>query len=134
LLDKSRDEIEQQFLQMEAVLNANEKKTYAFVIFDIPGHFSGDLARHFPHALSQKRVDECFLEEVCRLHGDDAFWAGAFRRNCLHEALVRYVCWFFDHDYADSRYLDQLVHDWMARHRDFRPPRPAPVMPGERSP
>jgi hypothetical protein len=38
------------------------------------------------------------------------------------------VCWFFDHDYAESRYLDQLVYDWMARHRDFTPPKPKPSM------
>ena len=129
LLDKSRDEIEQQFLQMENVLNANEKKTYTYVIFDVPGYFSGELARNFPQALSQKKVDECFLDRVCHLHADGGFWAGMPRTDALHEHLVRYVCWFFDHDYAESRYLDQMVYDWMARHRDFRPPRPQPSMP-----
>lgn len=128
LLDKSRDEIEQQFLRMEAVLNANEKKTYTYVIFDVPGHFGGDLARNFPQALSQNKVDDIFLEEVCRIHADDGFWAGMPRGETLNEHLVRYVCWFFDHDYAESRYLDQLVYDWMARRRDFRPPRPTPSM------
>ncbi len=129
LLDKSRDEIEQQFLQMEAVLNANEKKTYTYVIFDVPGNFAGNLARNFPQALSQEKVDECFLDEVCQLHADEGFWAGMPRTNGLNEHLVRYVCWFFDHDYAESRYLDQIIYDWMARHRDFRPPRPQPSMP-----
>ncbi len=129
LLDKSRDEIEQQFLQMENVLDANEKKTYAYVIFDIPGHFAGNLARNYPQALSQNKVDAIFMEEVCRLHEDDLFWAGMTRSDVLHEHLVRYVCWFFDHDYAQSRYLDQLVYDWMARRRDFNPPRPRASMP-----
>ena len=128
LLDKSRDEIEQQFIQMESVLDANEKKTYAFVIFDIPGHFVGKLARNFPQALSQKKVDDCFVEEICRLDSDEKFWAGMPRSDILHEHLVRYVCWFFDHDYAESRYLDQLVYDWMARRRQFNPPRPKPFM------
>jgi hypothetical protein len=124
LLDKSRDEIEQLFLELENVLDANEKKTYTYVIFDIPGHFSGKLARNFPQALSQKKVDDCFVEEICRLDSDKNFWAGMPRSDILHEHLVRYVCWFFDNDYAESRYLDQLVYDWMGRHRDFRPPRP----------
>ncbi len=128
LLDKSRDEIEHMFLRMENVLDANEKKTYTFVIFDIPGHFSGKLARTFPQALSQEKVDDCFLEEVCRVDSDENFWAGMPRSALLHEHLVRYVCWFFDHDYAESRYLDQLVYDWMGRHRDFHPPRPKPSM------
>ncbi len=128
LLDKSRDEIEQMFLQMENVLDADEKKNYTFVVFDIPGHFEGKLARNFPQALSQKKVDDCFVEEVCRLHSDNQFWAGMPRSDMLHEYLIRYVCWFFDNDYAQSRYLDQLVYDWMARRRDFNPPRPKPAM------
>lgn len=129
LLDKSRDEIEQMFFAMESVLKAHEKKIYAYVIFDIPGHFSGGLAKKFPQALPQEKVDDYFLAEVCRLHADKSFWAGMARPAVLNEHLVRYVCWFFDHDYADSRYLDQLVYDWMARHRDFHPPRPTPSMP-----
>ncbi len=123
-LDKSRDEIEQLFLTMENVLDANEKKTYAYVIFDVPGYFPGGLSRKFPQALDQDKVDEYFLKQVCLLHTDDTFWAGMKRSDTLSGYLVRYVCWFFDHAYADSRYLDELVYDWMARHRDFRPPRP----------
>lgn len=129
LLDKSRDEIEQQFLQMEDVLNAGEKKTYAYVIFDVPGQFAGDLARNYPQALSQEKVDDCFMAAVCRLHADETFWAGMARGDKLHDMLVRYVCWFFDNDYAETRYLEQMLYDWMARHRDFRPPRPQPSMP-----
>ena len=128
LLDKSRDEIEQMFFGMENVLNADEKKTYTFVVFDVPGHFSGKLARNFPQALSQKKVEDVFLEEVCNLDADDEFWAGMKRADRLQEHLIRYVCWFFDHDYAESRYLDQLVYDWMNRHRDFNPPRPQSSM------
>ena len=128
LLDKSRDEIEQMFFQMENVLDANEKKNYTFVIFDIPGHFEGELARNFPQALSQKKVDALFLDEVCRLDSDNQFWAGRPRSELIGEPLIRYLCWFFDSDYAESRYLDQLVHDWMARRRNFNPPRPKPSM------
>ncbi len=129
LLDKSRDEIEQFFLTTESVLKPNEKKTYAYVVFDVPGYFPGGLSRKFPQALDQKKVDEYFLKAVCLLHDDDSFWAGMKRSNTLSEYLIRYVCWFFDHDYSDSPYLDELVYDWMNRHRDFRPPRPSANMP-----
>lgn len=124
LLDKSRDEIEQLFLELENVLDANEKKTYAYVIFDVPGFFPGGLSKKFPQALDQKKVDDYFLKQVCLLHVDDTFWAGMGRTDTLCAYLVRYVCWFFDNDYADSRYLDQLVYDWMGKRRSFRPPRP----------
>jgi len=128
LLGKSRDEIEQLFLQMERVLDSDEKKNYAFVIFDVPGHFSGKLARNFPQALIQEKVDTFFLNEVCRLDADESFWAGMSRSDRLNEHLVRYLCWFFDHGYAQSHYLDQLVQDWMRRHRSFNPPRPKSAM------
>jgi hypothetical protein len=128
LLDKSRDEIEQLFLRMENVLDADEKKSYTYVVFNVPDHFAGKLARNFPQALSQDKVDNLFLDEVCRLHADETFWAGMLRSDILQENLVRYVCWFFDNDYAQSRYLDQLVYDWMARRRDFNPPKAKPSM------
>jgi len=130
LLDKSRDETEQMFLKMENVMDASERKTYSFVAFDVPDHFAGKLARNFPQALSQIKVDDCFIEEVCRLHADEKFWAGMSlpQPDILHSYLVRYVCWFFDYDYAESRYLDQLVYDWMARRRNFNPPRPKSIM------
>jgi hypothetical protein len=128
LLDKSRDEIEQMFLQMENVLDEDEKKNYTYVVFDIPDHFSGKLARNFPQALSQNKVDDFFLEEVCRLDADKQFWAGMLRSDVMDGHLIRYVCWFFDQDYAQSNYLNQLVYDWMASRRDFNPPKARPSM------
>ena len=124
LLDKSRDEIEQYFMDMEKLLQPREKKAYPYVIFDVASHFSGQFARKFPQALDQETVDACFQEEVCRLNEDEAFWAevGCSRR--LNDYLIRYVCWFFDSEFGQSRYMENLIWEWMARRRATQPPPP----------
>jgi hypothetical protein len=122
LLDKSRDEIEQYFMEKEEVLAPREKKVYPYVIFDVAGHFPGMLARRFPQALSQEEVDACFIEELCRLNADEAFWADAARPDGLNEYLVRYVCWFFDSEFGETRYMEELIREWMARRNTMRPP------------
>ncbi len=131
LLDKSRDEIEQQFQQMETVLQAHEKKTYAYVIFHVAGCFSSPIARQFPQALPQEKVDACFLDAVCRLNADGAFWADLPRRDNLHEYLIRYVCWFFDSDFAGATYLEDLFWQFKRRHHGYRPPPRREEMPAD---
>ncbi|HMA67342.1 MAG TPA: J domain-containing protein [Desulfosalsimonadaceae bacterium] len=122
LLDKSRDEIEQFFMEKESILEAREKKVYPYVIFDVASHFPGVIARRFPQVLAREEVDACFLEEVCRLNADKEFWADLGCGRWLNEYLVRYVCWFFDADFGESRYLEDLLWEWIARKRAFRPP------------
>ncbi len=122
LLDKSRDEIEQYFMEQESVLDADEKKTYTYVIFNVAGHFPGEFSKKFPHALARDKVDEYFLEEVCRLDADASFWTGLPRSDALPSYLVRYVCWFFDHEFAQVRLMENLFSEWMDRHRQFTPP------------
>ena len=128
LLDKSRDEIEQLFMEMERIIRPAERKTYAYVIFNVPGHFQSELSRKFPQALPQDKVDECFLDEICRLNADGRFWKGLGFADRLHDYLVRYVCWFFDYDYPDTRPMAQWVRQWMDQRRKFRPPPPKPAM------
>ncbi|RJP87807.1 MAG: J domain-containing protein [Desulfobacteraceae bacterium] len=122
LLDKSRDEIEQLFFEMENDLRPTEKKTYAYVIFDVADHFPGSFSRKFPHALPQDKVDEFFLEEVCRINDDEKFWAGFDRNDRLDDYLVKYVCWFFDNDFEEIRLMQNLFTEWADQHRTFRPP------------
>jgi hypothetical protein len=129
LLDKSRDEIEQLFIEMEWDLRSTEKKTYAYVIFDVAGHFPGIFSRKFPQALPQEHVDEFFLEEVCRIDRDQHFWAGLDRDSRLHEYLVRYVCWFFDNEFEEIKLMENLFTEWMDQHRTFRPPPVRESMP-----
>jgi len=131
LLDKSRDEIEQQFLTMEQVLQPDEKKNYVFAAFNIAGHFNSELARKFPLALPEEKVDALFMEEICRLNDDAAFWSHLPMTDFLQEYLVRYACWFFDTDFAGGDYLDDLVWQFKRRHHGFRPPPPRSHMPEE---
>lgn len=122
LLDKSRDEIEQLFIEMERDLRATEKKTYTYVIFDVAGHFPGIFSKKFPQALPQEQVDEFFLDEICRINDDQQFWAGLDRDSRLPEYLIRYVCWFFDNEFEEIRLMGNLFSDWMDQRRTFRPP------------
>ena len=49
LQDKSRDEIEQGFMQQEAALRPREIKTYTYVIFNLQQHFTQRFARDTPN-------------------------------------------------------------------------------------
>jgi len=76
LKDKSRDEIEQMFMEMEKILAVREYKTYAYVIFNLQDFFTQWFAQTAPKLLDQRAVDEHFVEEICRLNSDLAFWGG----------------------------------------------------------
>ncbi|MFP4476585.1 MAG: J domain-containing protein [Desulfatibacillaceae bacterium] len=129
LLDKSRDEIEQYFMESESCLRRHERKTYAYVIFDVPGRISGIVARKVPGALPREQIDDCFLEQLCEVNSDAGFWAGmGDDPGRVRDYLVRYVCWFFDNDFERSQYMEDLFQDWIARHRRFSPPPPRNTM------
>lgn len=122
LQDKSRDEIEQYFLDAEHVLKPHEIKSYVFVAFDIQKHFNESFCKTMPQGLDQNMVDQAFLKEVCRLCDDRSFWASLDAGGRLHDYLARYVIMFFDNDYGRSDYLDDFVWNWMNHHREYRPP------------
>lgn len=124
LAEKSRDEIEQHFMREERVLRAHELKSYLFVAFDLQRHFSQSYAKTMPQALDPGMVDETFLREICRLHADERFWDGMGLRENLHRYLIRYAVLFFDHEYGRGTYLEDVLHDWINRHRAWNPPRP----------
>ena len=63
LLDKSRDEIEQYFLQQEQVLDASDYRTYVYVIFNLQRFFSETAAQVMPGGLNQQKLDAYFDEE-----------------------------------------------------------------------
>jgi len=122
--DRSRDEIEQYFMQAERILKPHERKAYVYVIFDLQRFFSQLCARTMPQGLDPEKVDEHFEAEICRLDGDARFWAGHPRRAGLHPYLVRYLTMYFDSDYPQSTWLEDLVRQFMDRHRRHRPPPP----------
>lgn len=120
LYDKSRDEIEQYFMDMEGILRPFELKTYVYVIFDLQRFFTELIAKKMPQGLDQNRVDEHFLEEICRLDQDRSFWAGMKTGDRLHEYLLRYVFMFFDNEYKRSRFLEEYVYNFINSKRHQR--------------
>ena len=123
LLDnKSRDEIEQTFIEMETILNSSELKSYVYSIFDLQKFFSESFAGSVPYLLDQVKVDEYFLKEICRLNDDRIFWAGMDQRDQLHEYLVRYAIMFFDFGYEPRSFIEDYIRRFINDRRDYRPP------------
>ena len=122
LHDKSRDEIEQTLMDMERQLAVREYKTYAYVIFNLQQYFNESFARTNPHILSQDKVDEHFINQVCRLNTDRLFWAGMQSGDRLNEYLVRYVLMYFDYDYAPGSFMEDYFRQFINSRRDSRPP------------
>jgi hypothetical protein len=122
LFGKSRDELEQHFMNMERLLKPYELKTYVYVIFDLQRHFSEIFAKSMPQGLDQNKLDTCFLDEVCRLNRSTSFWGRKTHRHFLNEYLTRYVIMFFDNDYAPDNFLADYIKNFMNQRRSYRPP------------
>ena len=121
LLEKSRDEIEQYFMEMEKSLPASELKTYVYAIFDLQRFFTSRIAKIMPQGLDQTKIDELFLNEVCTLDGDLSFWAGIDAETRFHEYLIRYVIMYFDTEYWPGSFTDDYIRDFIHRRRFYRP-------------
>lgn len=122
LRNKSRDEIEQLFLDMESQLNPREYKAYAYVIFNINQFFTESFAKKRPQFLKQSDVDDHFIEEICSLNQDLTFWAGMQTASRLHEYLVRYVLMYFDYDFAPRSWVEDYIRNFINSRRDYRSP------------
>jgi hypothetical protein len=122
LFNKSRDELEQGFMDMEAALSPREYKTYVYTIFNLQQFFYESYAKNHPEMLSQEKVDAHFIEQVCRLNSDPTFWAGMKTGGRLHGYLVRYVLMFFDCEYAPGTFMEDYLRQFMNSRRDYRPP------------
>jgi hypothetical protein len=120
--ERSRDEIEQYFLHSERILKPHERKAYVYVIFDLQRFFSELCAKTMPQGLNQKAVDDYFVKELCRLNTDSVFWAGLPMRDHLQDYLVRYLLMYFDMDYGQSHFLENLINQFRNTHRRHRWP------------
>ena len=121
LRDKSRDEIEQMFMEMEKILTVREYKTYAYVIFNLQDFFTQWFAQTTPKMLDQKVVDEHFIKEICRMNSDSVFWGGMENSDSLNEYLVRYAVMYFDYDYAPKSFIEEYIRKFINSRRDYRP-------------
>ncbi len=120
--EKSRDEIEQYFLEAERVLKPHERRAYLFVVFDLQRFFTEPFARTMPQALDPDRVDRRFLEEICRLNRDPVLWAGTDMDDGLNDYLVRYLIMHFDTEFGRADFLGDYIRGFADRHRRYRPP------------
>lgn len=124
LVGKSRDEIEQAFMQKEQVLNGDELKTYVYTVFNLQQFFNSIISVKMPQAMDQDKVEEYFLDEICRINKILFIKFSDYSKNSIHEYLIRYVIMFFDNNYAGSTLLDEYAKDFAYRHRFFRSPQP----------
>lgn len=123
LLDKSRDELEQYFLEQEQILKPWEYKRYIFAIFDLQRFFTESFAPTMPEALDEEKLDDFFIRQVCRLDRDALFWAGMERTGRLPEYLVRYLIMYFDYAFPARGGWEEYLRGYMDSHRRFTPPR-----------
>ena len=121
LHNKSRDEIEHWFMDMEGELNSREYKIYTYTIFDLQKFFYESFAAGNPQLLSQEKVDGHFIEQICRLNEDPLFWSGMNLKDRLHSHLIRYVLMHFDYDYAPGSFLEDYLRQFVNSRRHYRP-------------
>jgi len=122
LYQKSRDEIEQNFIEMETMLSPREYKKYNYVIFDLQQYFNQSFAIDTPELLEPEDVDRYFIDGICRLNADTAFWAGMDVGMSLHSYLIRYLIMYFDFEFAPRSFMEEYINNFMNSRRDHRPP------------
>ena len=120
---KSRDEIEQYFMREERIIRPRELTRYLSVIFGFQRHLLYSRPDQTDGGPQQERVDTLFIESVCTLNKDDTFWAGMPGTDGLQGYLRRYVIFYFDHAVQQAAPIPRYLHEFMNRHRTYRPPK-----------
>jgi hypothetical protein len=128
LLGKSRDEIEQYFLQLENSLQPQEYKEYVYVIFGLSRYFTESFARSIPGGLDQNKLDEYFVKEICRLDDDQQFWVCFPAGKSMHEYLRRYVIMFFDYGFQTGNAWDEYLRNFINSKRFHQQAAAKPLM------
>jgi hypothetical protein len=122
LLEKSRDEIETLLEVMEWELQPQEIRRYLYTALGLQRHFRHLPTRYHPEALDPFKVEDCFLEEICRLNRDERFFMGVNDHDPagLHPYLRKYVIVYFDNAFDPRIVWDEYVADFVWRHRFSR--------------
>lgn len=119
ILNKSRDELEQYFLEEEARLREHELKTYLYTALNLQKHFNEAFARSIPQALPAEKIDDAFLKEFCLLNDDKEFWQERSDFSHLPEYLIRYLILFYDSSFPRRNRTSEQAQDFMDDHRQF---------------
>ena len=113
----------------------HEVRPYLYTALNVQTHFRHLSAKHQPDALDPEKVDDYFVEDLCRLNADERYFRGADRADAetLHPYLRRYLILYFDHAVVRGSARQAFVEDFISRHRFHRPSRKqAPLSQGER--
>ncbi len=104
MLEKSRDERETIIEKMEGQLKPREIKSYVYTAFNLQSYFSSSLLKNHPLALDPEKVDEAFLDALCRLNRDPKFFKGVPDHDpkSLHPYLRKYAIFFFDYEFGQN--------------------------------
>ena len=119
LLGMSRDEKEQYFIRKEQVYAADEIKDYLYTIFNLQEHFTESFARSMPQGLNQEKMDDFFVEALCKLDRDKSFWKGVKPVPGLQPYLTRYLIFFFDYGFSRRSPFDEYLYRFMNSRRKF---------------
>lgn len=124
LSEKSRDEIEAMMERMELVLRPHERRAYVYTAFQLQNHFQHLLTRNHPSALDPEKVDQSFMEDICRLNRDKEFFSGVAPHDhqSLHPYLIKYLILYFDNEFVPGTFWNQYVKDFMREHQFHRKP------------
>jgi len=119
LLQKSRDEKEYYFQALEKSLRAGEMKKYIFVIFNLQQSFDEIYRAFMPEALNRQKMDEVFVDELCRLNSDAGFWQKSTPADSLHFHLRHYLISYFDSGFESRSFDYEFYREFRAGHRRF---------------
>ncbi len=122
LLNRSRDELEQYFLEEENRLKEYEIKSYLYAALNLQSSFKEPYARSIPQALPPEQIDEAFLEALCTLNSNKGFWQEREDYSTLHDYLKRYLFLFFDAQFPERKRAFEQAQEFMNGHRQFRWP------------
>jgi len=122
LLEKSRDETETLLEEMERELPPHEIRRYLYTALGLQRSFRHLPTRYHPEALDPFKVEEAFLEELCRLNRDRHFFQGVDDHDAttLHPYLQKYAILYFDSAFDPNIVWDEYVTDFVWRHRFSR--------------
>ncbi len=122
LLNRSRDELEQYFLEEEARLREHEVKSYLYAALNLQKHFTESFARSIPQALPAEEIDEAFIKEFCLLNENRNFWQERTDFSLLPVYLIRYLILFFDSSFPRRNRGFEQATEFQDQHRQFRWP------------
>jgi hypothetical protein len=122
LLGQCRDEREYYFQEMEKVIEPGKYLQYVYAIFNLQKHFYASFAPWFPEALARDEMADHFVDAICRLNANQAFWQKQNTSSSLHPHLRRYLVMFFDFPPTPRSFWADFARSFMADHRHFRWP------------